>query len=203
MYVQLLQAKQIDLDGTSRVYHPGDFVNVGKQTALHWISDGSARAFQPVKLDVPPGSGVVVWRGEPGMAKVDGALPVTTGPRGLAFERTLLWDTNAPLRLDLIGVGLGFLGPWQVAAPVASYSKLAVDYARNAAEADAARAVLRDLRVPVYDPRVVFVRRCAETAALLEAWAASKAEAHLAFLLALYAVKPLLLALPTTWVKEV
>ena len=83
--------------------------------------------------------------------------------------------------------------------------------------------VVRDLRVPVYEPGVLLVRDCDGGVELLRAWVeemgpstgdssqgavsrtpaqdASADSARLAFVRALYRVKPLFLALPRSWLK--
>ncbi len=54
--------------------------------------------------------------------------------------------------------------------------------------------------MPVYDTRLMFIRRCHATRELVDEWVAEDGHRGLAFLRALYRVKPLVLALPTTWV---
>ena len=43
VWVQLLAVKQIEQAGRTRTYRPGDYVEVGKQTANRWVADGVAR----------------------------------------------------------------------------------------------------------------------------------------------------------------
>ena len=86
----------------------------------------------------------------------------------------LFWDTSARMRIELVLVGLGLLlHGWQVVVPLMSYDTLARDVG---GEEDRAltEEMLHDLRVPVYDPRVIFARRCEESARLLEAWQEEK-----------------------------
>ena len=42
MWIQLLQPKTIDRAGVNTRFNTGDWVDVGKHTALLWISDGTA-----------------------------------------------------------------------------------------------------------------------------------------------------------------
>jgi len=65
--------------------------------------------------------------------------------------------------------------------------------------------VVFDMRVQVYDTRVIFARKCRDTDALFAAWGKEKArgvDERLAFLRALHRVVPLVNALPPTWIKE-
>jgi len=100
----------------------------------------------------------------------------------------------------MIPVGVSLLDKWQVAAPLWDYEKLACHVANEPAR-EATKAIIHDLRVPLYDTSLIFVKRCGDTERLIEAWdwSADGDEDRLAFLRALYEVKPLILALPITW----
>ncbi len=122
------------------------------------------------KIDVGRCGVVLLRESEAAFARLEAlGLPVQVGEPHIAFERTLIWDPAVPLRVDLIPAGFHFLESWQAAAPIHSYEQLARDLG---VEADRQRteAVIRDLRVPAYDPRVLFLRRCPEAEQLLEAW---------------------------------
>lgn len=204
MWIQLLTCRQFDIDGTTRRYMPGDWVEIGKQTALRMIEQGEARAVQPVKLDLPAGSGVLLspvnHTARITLHKV-GEIPVADGEPRLEYERTLIWDARANLRLELLSAGLRMLDRWQIAAPLWSYTELAVDIGSQA-ERERTKAVIRELRVPVYDTRILFMRRCAESEEVLRLWKAEKGDERLRFMRAVYEVKPLILALPVTWRRE-
>lgn len=208
--------RQIEIKGVSRTYHPGDCVDVGKQSALRWIIDGSARALAPQKFDAAElkGCGVVLM-GDPAPALAAQAsritqyiptLPITISDApDLPYARTLIWDTAFPLRPELVPVGFGLLDRWEVAAPLASYDTLAIHIGSEAARQRTA-AIIHDLRVPVYDTRLLFVKRCRAGRELLAAWAVERETGDhdgLCFLRALWRVKPLVNALPCTWNKQV
>lgn len=209
MWVQLLAAKQLDQDGLSRTYYPGDWVDVGKQTALRWIADNEARTFAPgPEIAIGPDAGVVVPPGREAairqLADMNLGLTVTVGEPRLTHERTLLWDGLAPLRIDLLGVGFGFLDRWHVAAPLDSYERLVADIGTPEEREQTVR-VIRDGRVPAYDPRVVFIRRCFEGQSFLDAWleiAPGGRDDRLQMIEALYVTRPLVLALPTSWIRQ-
>jgi hypothetical protein len=104
------------------------------------------------------------------------------------------------VRPDLFQAGFNLLARWQAAAPLWSYTELAC-HVGSEADREATKAVIRELRVPLYDTRVLFVRRCDDTRRLIELWLAEckRGDARLAFLRAMYQVKPVLCALPAQW----
>jgi hypothetical protein len=64
------------------------------------------------------------------------------------------------------------------------------------------KAVIRDLRVPLYDTRLIFARKTETTIRLFKEYnteLSNGMDDKLAFLLALYRVKPFLLPVPLTW----
>lgn len=203
MYVQLLADRQIDVDGGARLYHRGDWVDLGKQTALRWIAEGSARVSEPSRLPMPEGCAIVT-RGNPLVTeqylKASGyTLPLLSELQNRSnYQRILLWESSYKLRGELLPVGFGFLERFEVAAPLWSYRELAADLG-DSAEREATRTVIRDLRVPCYDPRLLFLRCCPTTDQLLAEWPRDRGDERLSFLRAIYAVKPLILALPVNW----
>jgi hypothetical protein len=105
------------------------------------------------------------------------------------------------LRPDLLATGFSLLDTWEVAAPLFSYEELARDIGTDS-ERQQTEVLVHDLRVPVYEVRCLFLKRCRATRDLMAAWAReqeAKGNEYLGFLRALYQVKPLVLALPTTW----
>jgi len=104
------------------------------------------------------------------------------------------------LQENMILTGLGLLETWQVAVPLKPYNLLAQNLG-DEAEREQTAAVIPDLRVPVYDHRCVFMRRCPESEELLARWQV-EGGGILAFLRALYTVKPLVLALPNSWTSH-
>lgn len=198
-----------DTDGGQRAYHPGEVLYVGKQSALRWLAEGRADALPP-----PPGvddmgfySGVVVRTAgvENTQAALAGAYPDLTiiEGEGLNFSKTLLLDGNLSPRPSIVGLGFKLLDTWQVAAPLFSYETLARDVGTEADRQQTAK-MIRDLRVPFYDTRLIFMRRCSATLQLLEAWKEERqldSDDRLAFLRAIYQVKPTLCAGPVGWVE--
>ena len=141
----------------------------------------------------------------PHTTKHFGALETRKGKRELSFVKTLLYNP-ALSRFGHQFVPLGFklLDKWEVAVPVADQVQLAKDIG-NEEERQYSKHVIRDLRVPYYDVRLIFMRRCPMAQRLLDAWLEEErrgGNTYLAFLRALYTVKPIICALPVTWVGK-
>ncbi len=207
--VQLLTPQHLDAEGVARTYYPGDWVNVGRATAVDWINNGKARAVASSLLTPEDGVGVV-FTAPPPAHYLDrlgalGRLPHTVAPVSAHYERTLLLTPPALVPAPLVGAGFEFIRRWEVAAPLcAGYSTAA--NLPDATDQDRwlTEQVCRDLRIPVYDTRALFLRKTPTVEALLTDWQAECAEGRhpaLAFLRALYRVKPLILALPPSWAE--
>lgn len=116
------------------------------------------------------------------------------------YERTLFLGPGVRPGWELIEAGLKMIERWEVAAPLV-YAPLAEGLG-TAEERERTRQIIRDLRVPTYAPdQLLFARRCEASEQLLEAWQAEGGggDVRLAFLRALYLVKPLILPLPQSW----
>ena len=117
-------------------------------------------------------------------------------------EHTLLWMPSAEIDLTAFAPVLEWLDRWEVAVPFRPYDVLAKDIGSEEERA-ASQSLLLDLRQPVYDSRVVLIRNCPRSRRLIQTWAKREMQegedADLAFLRAVWHVKPLILALPNTW----
>lgn len=123
----------------------------------------------------------------------------------LPFERTLLLASPLALDYTLLPATFGMLERWNAVAPIYSYDALAETHG-TPKERDYTRGLVRDLRVPLFETGALFLRRCNESAALMDAWRRERdewpdgAESRLAFHRAYWRVKPLFLALPVSYV---
>lgn len=117
-------------------------------------------------------------------------------------DKTLIWVPSAPIDLAAFWPVVDWLDTWEMAVPLQSYSTLA-QHLGTEEERAASRPLLLDLRQPVYDSRVVWMRDCARTRQLVKVWLRKEMstgeDADLALLRAVWKIKPLLLALPQTW----
>jgi len=217
VWVQLKTVKNLEVGGKMRTYRPGDWVDVGKQLGLRWISQGDA--WIP-KLDVAefmdttdtgifcvPAEGVSENAAEAALSAYAQQLSVVVGGAGhdvLRWPKTMLWDGQVSLRPELLPIGFHLLDTWQVACPLCSYEALAGDVGTDEDKART-QALIHDLRVPLYHPGLVFVQRCTETQYLIDVWQEERVESgdrfH-SFLRALYRAKPLILALPVSWLDR-
>lgn len=219
MYIQLKTIRYVRKAGVQITYRPGDWLevgkDVGKQTAFLWIAEGAAHLPHMTagqELETLAGVftgdrdwGVVIRGGDFETAKKH--LPIThlkvvAGDKELPFESTLLWSPPAPLRRELLPVGfLRLEKGWQLAVPLLSYEKLASTMG-SAEDRVITSRVIPDLRILVYDTRLMFVKRCDDTERLMKIWSGEPGNEQLAFLRALFAVKPIICALPQKWIGD-
>jgi hypothetical protein len=212
MWVQLTQKKNVEVLGKMKTYSAGDWVAVGKQTAMLWISEGSAWVPEGKAVDLMGANCGVLILGNESAGKVAlgdyvGKIEIDVTGRGtlperLPWPKTLLYNPLLKLRKELVPIGFHLLDTWQMAVPLWDYNDLA---SMSGEEEDRERtaAVLPDLRVPLYSPDLIFIRRCGDTDAFLQAWRDDdEGDRRYSFLRALYRSKPLVLALPTTWIGK-
>lgn len=208
VFIQLLKKKQIDVNGHPTTFEAGDWAEVGVGYARRLVADNEATVpGDKFKLLLPARAGILCHEGQRKQAEVAAAVygkAIQTQEGAwldLPYAKCLLWDMSAPFRLEFLPVGFNLLARWHLAIPLVSYDLLAAACGTETDRA-ATAAIIHDLRVPVYDPRLLFVRRCPETKEFLTTWAAERAAGgcpELALLRALYRCKPLLLALPPSW----
>ena len=206
MWIQLIRPCQIDLNGQLRRYSPGDWVNVGKMLANKLIGEGSASAVGKntitERTDLPATSWGIVIKGKLPDVEILETIPndqQATGEPRLPWDYTVIWDTGAnKARTELIPTGLTLVEKWEIAVPLYDYKVLACHIGTEE-ERDLTKDAIRDLRVPFYDIRFMFVHRTPDTIRLFTQWEQEQGNRYLAFLRAIYQVKPLVLALPATW----
>ncbi len=125
--------------------------------------------------------------------------------RPFAFEKTLFAEPGVLVPWDLLPAAWNFLARWDAAIPLWRYGMTANDVGSQP-EREATRIIVRDLRVLLHSWELLFVRRNEAGCALIETWkqeCAKGAEKRLAFLRALYIVKPRVCVLPTSWLANI
>ena len=213
MWVRLNTVKFIKQNGTLVQFQPGDWVRVGKHVGRDWIEWGDADEVDEQERVAGKTAGIVVRGSIPQLwhdrlaevirlrvACVDDA----DAPFDLPFSECIIWTPDFELRPDLYAAGFSLLKVWQVAIPLLNYETLAADLGSEE-EREATAEIIRDLRVPVRDTRLIFMRRCPDTARLLQRWHAERAgggDERLAWLRAVYAEKPLVCDLPASWASN-
>ncbi len=204
MWVELTANHRVSTGGKYKDYHAGDRIYVSQFHAMQWINAGMAIPVERVLIttEIPSGTcGIVTPDVESVKSVVKDKAPVIV-PGSAIFQRTLYLDSASHFRLDLLGAGFKIIEKWQCAAPLWSYTELAASVGTEE-EQNRTRAIIKDLRVPMYDTRVLFVRDCKDTRKLMALWKKEQeagGDKRLAFLRALYQVKPTICALPTVWV---
>lgn len=208
MWIQLKSVKRILEGGKEIQRNQGDWVNVGKQEALLWISRGEAvipgkSAYREFNLS--PGSGVLIigdeHKGKKLLEPIKTDIDIVYGVINLPFQYTVIWNTNLPIQVEKIAVGLMLLQTWEMAIPLFDYSVLAESIG-DEQERNKTKDIIRDLRVPLYDTRLMFIKTTRETQYLIDCWTSEMkngANEMLSFLRNLYKIKPLILALPISW----
>lgn len=211
MWICLRQPQSIIKKGVVTHHRAGDWIDIGRQMAQEWIAAGIAFTVDPADLPggAPATSGIAVrgplsdsWRER--LAKIETlqlAFYDHDWTPELPFTETLIWKPEFDLRLDLMIVGFNLLKKWQVVVPLYDYTTLAAQVG-TAADREQTQAVIRDLRVPLRDTRLLFVRRCEATRELMAIWAEAAKTCHderLAFLQAFYRVKPVTCDVPASW----
>lgn len=193
--VRLKTKERLTINGYTRTYQPGDEVTIGRAIAMRYIQLGKAELSNKGgngKKAVPPvGKPMAVAANSPGL------FPVP--------ENTLLiWDGVIPIPRERLDAGMKLIEKWDLAVPLCDYDTLAMHIGTQE-DRDYTQSVIHDLRVPVYETGLMFIQMNTTTQALLEMWQREERqgdEKRLAFLRALYRVKPLILALPHTWVAD-
>lgn len=216
MWVQLLVAQSLEVAGSIKHLRPGDWVDVGKQTAMRWIAQRMAHIPNYALYDfVAEGSGVLAI----GPKAVSAVAALNTGSikigsstaieelfkdrvaPTLPYNHTLLWHTELALRYELLPVGFGLLDIWEAACPLWDYDVLAAHIGTEE-ERNRTIEITQDLRVPLFDYRLLFLRAGDSGSQLLNAWLGQHQpgdDYRLSFLRAYYLIKPFMLALPVTW----
>lgn len=124
---------------------------------------------------------------------------------GVPFDKTLIVDPGTRVPWDLLPAAWHFLDRWDAAVPLWKYGMTAADVGTDEDRRQTAE-IVRDLRVLLHSVELLFVRKNEVGAHLMYEWAAqveAGGDRRLAFLRAMYLVKPKLCVLPTTWLVGV
>lgn len=154
-----------------------------------------------------------------GRAKAAGLKVVVSDSFEIPFEKTLFVEAGTRVPWDLLPAAWDFLDRWDAAVPLWRYGVLAADVG-TAEERKLTAGIVGDLRVLLHAVELVFVRNNMVGKMLMATWGAEcgadgspstespstssgDGDRRMAFLRALYQVKPRLCVLPTSWLAEV
>jgi hypothetical protein len=203
MWIQILLPVVIDTRGERKNYNAGDWVDVGKQYAMMLVREGKAMFPDETVMNALSFADTTIFADSPlAIQNVMGVqMPVINSPLVMKTKYNIWWSGELGFSKRFCMTGLALLGTWEIAVPLLSYETLAL-HIGSEADREKTKAVIHDLRVPVYDIRMIFARDCENTRALIDIWRKEEGNQCLAFLRALYQVKPLILALPITWTGQ-
>lgn len=207
MWIQLLTHYRVPMpNGKNEFRVPGDLIEIkNKSRCRELISTGKA---VPVSLD-KEGADVgvlVVGSSVPSWAR---ALSdrIVCGDFGIPFQVTVIVDASIKPRREELGMALAQLraGHWDLAVPFLDWKKTAAEIG-PADERMRTGDVIRTLWCPVLDTRLMIIKNTPPSSALMLAFSRERdgsVNRDLAFLRAVYLVKPNLWALqPTLVVKR-
>lgn len=223
-YVKIKEIKRIRQGGQLQTYHPGDTVEVGKQTALSWILDGSASdPFEQVgpaayeRDNVEFGEyGIHILDSEGSVSptyfdRVMEAVPVSYGEPDIPYEHTFLWNPLVPVSPQLLNYGWLRISKdnppqerWEMAATLLRIELTAADVG-TAEEKQGTEKLIGDLRLPVYESGLLWIRQCPNSQKVIRSYAKyldKGVHRYHAFLRALYSERAMLCTLPLDWTRR-
>jgi len=212
MWIQLLRPYRIVVPGGRPTMHEaGEMLRIkNKGQARKLIRDGFASNLGTSTGVAPHGCGVAVRRSvDPIPSWIDAMeLPCqeVKSVEELPYELTIMWDGRylpSPVQMIATFRVLNDFA-WEMAVPIKSYAKLVKDIGSKADQARTKR-VIHDLRVPYYNTHLLFVRSNGRTREMVRAWYQEQqggGDDCLAFMRALYQIKPIILALPAAAVLK-
>ncbi len=94
--------------------------------------------------------------------------------------------------------GFKWLGRWDVIVPFRPYKELAQDLVEAGEESERLKEKIGDLRVPVFDSRLIFIKPGPESKRLWRVYQEEKKswDQRIAFMVAVWETKPLIKPLP-------
>lgn len=123
----------------------------------------------------------------------------------IVWDKTLFVAPETQVPWDLLPAAWHFLTRWDAAVPLWRYGVTAEDVG-SAGERKRTKAVVRDLRVLLHAVELLFVHDNEAGQSLMHVYRAeleSSEEKRLAFLRAVYQVKPRLCVLPRSWLAKI
>ncbi len=205
MLVQMLTTQKLDMAGEVKTLRPGDFVDINRALAQIWVRDKKARS--PVASDnadpaIFADVGILLCGEAVGSAYfAQSGLPLSNEEETIPFPKTIRVSSKNFFDWERLACGVKLLNTWECAIPLFPPSLLAAQVGGEQ-QRERALAVLHDLRIPVYDPSLMFLRQGEPCQQLLTRWQEEQeriGDKVLALLCALYRTPLLICPLPSTW----
>ena len=211
MWLQLIKPYRIvEPGGKPTMHEPGEMLSMkNKNEAKKLIQDGFAVDVAGGQGSTPEGCGVAVRgpidRTPHWIEALDLGCQSVKGVAELPYAVTILWHPKYPPNcLQLMATFKTMRAyAWDLAVPIKSYAKLVNDIGTEVDRAKT-KTMIHDLRVPYYNTHLLFIKRNDITKALVHTWhkeLSKGGDECLAFMRALYTIKPLILALPVDAVR--
>jgi hypothetical protein len=209
VWVQAIGRIYYEKGGIQEVVQPGDWAEIGRHQARMLLARGIVkipRADRHVMTVDHACSGIVARAPTIPEIDLDAKLQVTCGVPDTTFNFTMIWEPSLPVTTRVVELGLSRCREseaegWEVLAILTNI--LAADVGDNEEQAKT-KQMVKDLRTPVYEPRLLWIRRTSSTEKFVGLWAdelASGADEHHALLRSLYQSKVTIRALPTNWLS--
>ena len=192
-------------------YYPGDWfqarnMEIKRRLAAGQIAifsdTGDARIFEPNEC------GIVTSVDSLRLDKLGASansLSITKSAEPIIPYLYTYYYTGGKFREEMLPIAFELLHKWEMAIPILSFDTLASSIGTKE-QREYTKKIIMDLRVPVYDIRQIYFRKCQATYTLVEAWKEeiqrfepTDSSMCLAFLRALYLNPLLILALPPSW----
>jgi hypothetical protein len=218
-WIILRTKKSIREKGRKVRYYPGDSVDVGKAIAKQWIENGEAEdVYGQVKIDLGtkaanPDYGIVVWGVTEGEfnSPIGQQFNLTFGQPQIPYKYTFIWNPRQPVSERLLNYGWLRVEEdnpkperWEMAARLVSLKATAEDYGTDY-EQEKTKRLIGDLRLPVYESRLIWARDCEASQRVVKEFAAQLEDGggpNHSFLRALYSKRAMLCTLPNEWAKR-
>ena len=137
-------------------------------------------------------AGLTIYHGYPIVDKITAA------------EKIVFIEPGTKLEVRIFEQGFKWLGHWEIIAPYRPYQELAKDLVKGHQQEEIDALGIPDLRIPVFDPRLVFMKG---TAKAQKTWTRYQIlrklwDPRIAFLAAVWENKPCIKPLPAgKWIK--
>lgn len=213
VWVHALGTFFYDDHGRKEQAFPGDWVEIGKHQARQLLAQGTAEIPEPHRradaLSLTK-CGIVVRGDEMPDESSFGVLCHQLGAPFLPYEYTIIWEPSLQVPLQGIEAGLTRLmsaelfpggDSWEALATLVSLKTLASDVG-SPGEQHKTEVAVGTLRLPVYETRLLWLRKTPATENFIAMWASELVkgsnEQH-AFLRSLYSSRIMMCTLPPGW----